>query len=340
VKERKEERLRSYRTKKKTALLTAWIRLHVSGKALVSRTSRSKTTSSDEHGLDPTVVEQYKKILEDALSSFKSKEALSKLAKNTSAAASVYASIESLHSTQQQQVESFAALLAKKVAASVLPPSSVQPTAAAKTAAKQRSMSLTGLLSETEFEETRKSLPSADACKLWYTKWTAPSETSLHEFRHPSAVIIGDVSYGEHCSFFPHVAIRADVNSIRIGRCTNIQDNSVVHVSSVNPCVIGNNVTVGHHVCLHACTIEDSVLIGMGTIIMDGAIIRRHCILGAGTLVTPGQEFPEMSLIFGRPAKAVRTLTEEERHSIFKSAEKYVLLKELHMKALKESNKT
>lgn len=144
----------------------------------------------------------------------------------------------------------------------------------------------------------------------------------------PSADIIGDVVTGESCSIWFNVTIRGDVMPIRIGNETNIQDNSVIH-GTFKKCgtQIGDRVTIGHGVLLHGCTIGDRCLIGMGCVIMDLAKIPRHSIVAAGSLVTQGSEFEEGWLIMGRPAKAVRRLTDEEIAFLDQSAENYLMYK-------------
>lgn len=156
-----------------------------------------------------------------------------------------------------------------------------------------------------------------------------------------SAVIIGDVHIGSDSSIWPLVVVRGDVNSIRIGDSSNIQDGSVLHVTHDGPydynrggysLNIGNNVTVGHNVILHGCTIADNCLIGMGSTIMDGAVIKINTIIGAGSLISPGKELDEGCLYVGRPARKVRQLNAEEIESIQYSAKHYVVLKNTYLK--------
>ena len=139
-----------------------------------------------------------------------------------------------------------------------------------------------------------------------------------------SADIIGDVTAEENSSIWYNCTLRGDISPIRIGRNSNVQDNSVIHVNHETPTIIGNNVTIGHRVLLHACTIEDGCLIGMGAIILDNSVIGRESIVGAGALVTMGKKFPPRSLILGSPAKVVRSLTEEEVEGIKKNTQGYV----------------
>ena len=139
------------------------------------------------------------------------------------------------------------------------------------------------------------------------------------------AHIIGDVVLGDSASIWFNVTVRGDCNYIRIGKRTNIQDNSVVHVTNGKfPTHIGDDVTVGHHAVLHGCTIGNMVLIGMGAIVMDGASIPDRSIVAAGSLVTPGKSFPAGHLIKGSPAKAIRALSEQEIEALSKSVDYYL----------------
>lgn len=140
----------------------------------------------------------------------------------------------------------------------------------------------------------------------------------------PAAHIIGRVSVGDHSSIWPGVVLRGDIQQIKIGRYSNIQDLSLVHVESNRGCVIGSYVTVGHQVCLHACTVKDQALIGIGSIVLDGAVIGEGTILGAGSLVTHNQKLKPGSLYFGRPAKFVRKLSRKEISGLKKWALRYV----------------
>ena len=127
-----------------------------------------------------------------------------------------------------------------------------------------------------------------------------------------SAQVIGRIKLGTDSSVFFNAVIRGDINSIEVGARTNIQDNCTLHVSDHYPCIVGDNVTVGHNAILHACTIGDNVLVGMGSIVMDGAVIGDNCVIGAGSVVTPGKKFESGSLILGSPAKRVRQVKSEE----------------------------
>ncbi len=150
---------------------------------------------------------------------------------------------------------------------------------------------------------------------------------------HPSALILpgvqlhGDVELGADSSVWFNSVVRADVNYIRIGERTNIQDLSMIHVSyKASPTLIGNDVTIGHSVVLHACTIKNFVLVGMGTVVLDDAEIGDFVIIGAGSLVTQKTKIPSGSKAFGRPAKVVGELTDAEREKIKFNALHYVNL--------------
>ena len=140
-----------------------------------------------------------------------------------------------------------------------------------------------------------------------------------------SAQVIGDVEIGDESSVWMNVVIRGDVNTIRIGDRTNIQDGTVVHVMrGTHPTNIGNDVTVGHAAVLHGCTIRDRVLIGMGAMLLNGAEIGEDSIVAAGTLVPEGKTFPPRSLLMGRPAVLKRVLTDDEIATIRDYAERYI----------------
>lgn len=144
-------------------------------------------------------------------------------------------------------------------------------------------------------------------------------------FVEETAVIVGDVVMGEDCSAWFHAVIRGDVNCIRIGHRTNVQDLCMLHVThDTHPLVIGDDVTIGHHVVLHGCTIQNRVLIGMGAIIMDGAVIGEDSVVGAGSLITEGSIVPPKSLVLGSPAKVKRPVTEDEIAWIRESAQNYI----------------
>jgi carbonic anhydrase/acetyltransferase-like protein (isoleucine patch superfamily) len=142
-----------------------------------------------------------------------------------------------------------------------------------------------------------------------------------------NAAVIGDVVIGESSSIWYSTTVRGDVMPIRIGARTSIQDNAVIHVTSdFSGTDIGNDCTVGHSAIIHACTVEDFCLIGMGSIILDGARIGSGSLVGAGALVTPGTIIPPRSLVIGSPAKVKRPLSEKEREQIDYGAKHYVEL--------------
>ena len=138
------------------------------------------------------------------------------------------------------------------------------------------------------------------------------------------AVVIGDVQMGDHSSVWYNAVARGDINRIVIGAGTNVQDNAVLHVADDYPCLLGDYVTVGHSAVVHACTIESEVLVGMGAVILDGAVIGAQSIIGAHALVTQGTQVPAGSLLLGAPARVVRELTEHERKGLKLWADKYV----------------
>jgi len=159
-------------------------------------------------------------------------------------------------------------------------------------------------------------------------------EPQIHEsaFMARNAVVFGDVSIGEESSIWYNCVIRADINRIVIGNQTNIQDGVIIHVADRFGTVVGDWVTVGHRALLHACTIEDEVLIGMGAIVMDGAVVGARSIIGAGAIVTRGTEIPPGSLVLGAPAYVSRVLTQEEQADLKVMAERYVFTSREYLK--------
>lgn len=159
-------------------------------------------------------------------------------------------------------------------------------------------------------------------------------------FIAPHASVIVDVSVGEDSSIWFNAVVRGDVHYISIGKRVSIQDGSAVHVthykkedrSDGSPTIIEDDVTVGHKVILHGCTIKKACLIGMGAIILDDAVIGEESIVGAGAMVTKGKKFPPRSLILGSPAKVVRELREEELEELYASAKRYVGFKDRYLK--------
>ena len=142
----------------------------------------------------------------------------------------------------------------------------------------------------------------------------------------PGATVIGDVTLGEESSVWFSAVLRGDINRIVIGPRSNVQDGAVVHLADESGTFVGELVTVGHKAVLHACTVGDEVLVGMGAIVLDGAEIGARSIIGAGAVVTGGKKIPPGSLVLGAPGKVVRTLSIEEQQGLRVWAEKYVEL--------------
>ncbi|MEI8341545.1 MAG: gamma carbonic anhydrase family protein [Verrucomicrobiota bacterium] len=152
-------------------------------------------------------------------------------------------------------------------------------------------------------------------------------------FIAPGAVVIGDVTLGEESSVWYNTVLRGDINEIKIGAHSNIQDGSVIHLADDYGVYVGEYVTVGHKALLHACTIDDEVLVGMGAIVLDGAEVGARSIIGAGSLVTKGKIIPPGSLVMGSPAKVIRQLDQTEQLAIKTWAEKYVGVAKKHREA-------
>jgi len=157
----------------------------------------------------------------------------------------------------------------------------------------------------------------------------------------PAAIVIGDVHIGENSSVWPYAIIRGDMHRIRIGERTSIQDGSVLHITHASdfnpaghPLIIGDDVTVGHSVNLHGCTIGSRVLVGIGSTILDGAIVEDEVVIGAGTLVPPGKRLESGFLYVGSPCKQARPLKDSERAFFNYSAGNYVKLKDIHIAEL------
>lgn len=156
----------------------------------------------------------------------------------------------------------------------------------------------------------------------------------------PAAVLIGDVELGDDVSLWPYTVTRGDVNYIRIGARTNVQDGAVLHVTHDGPyspggfpLTIGADVTVGHSAILHACTIEDACLIGMHATVLDGAIVRKHGFVAAGAVIAPGKVVGEGELWMGNPARCVRKLDATQIEALYYSAKHYVKLKDEYLNA-------
>lgn len=152
---------------------------------------------------------------------------------------------------------------------------------------------------------------------------------------HPTALVIGDVALGDHVSIWPMAVVRGNVNFVRIGARSNVQDGSVVHVSRPYPgndagwpTVIGEDVVIGHKVVVHGCTIGNRVLVGIGAIVLDGVVVEEDVVIGAGSVVTPGKRLESGGLYVGNPARRMRELTPAEFERIPVMADWYVRLKQ------------
>jgi len=140
-----------------------------------------------------------------------------------------------------------------------------------------------------------------------------------------SAVVIGDVVLGPQASLWFHAVVRGDVERVRIGARSNVQDNATVHVTRDRwPTIVGDGVTVGHAAVLHGCSVGDHCLVGIGAIVLDGAVIEPECLIGAGALVPPGMRIPARSLVLGHPARRVRELSGDEVARLHASEESYL----------------
>ena len=159
-------------------------------------------------------------------------------------------------------------------------------------------------------------------------------------FIAPGAVVQGDVTIGESSGIWYNAVVRGDRDSIVIGRESNIQDNAVVHLGSGYPVEIGDHVTIGHGAIVHGCKIGDNTMIGMGAILMNGCKIGKNCIIGAGALVTQNMQIPEGSLVYGSPAKIIRSVTETEITSNLENAAHYVREGQEYAKHLGKGNES
>lgn len=151
----------------------------------------------------------------------------------------------------------------------------------------------------------------------------SPSITDS-SFIAPNATLIGDVVLGEHSSIWFNVVIRADLAQIKIGENSNIQDGSILHVDAKFPMTIGDNVTVGHKVMLHGCTIGENTLVGMNAVVLNGAKIGKNCLIGANSLITENMEVPDGHLVLGSPAKVIKALDVSTQALFAQSAQHYV----------------
>ena len=149
-------------------------------------------------------------------------------------------------------------------------------------------------------------------------------KTEFAAFIAPNATIIGNVELAKDSSVWFGAILRGDNDLISIGEATNVQDGTIIHTDDGIPLRVGARVTIGHAAILHGCTVGDESLVGIGAVLLNGSSIPRHCVVGARALVTEGKTFPERSLIIGSPARAIRTLTDEEIEGIRASAAHYV----------------
>lgn len=149
-------------------------------------------------------------------------------------------------------------------------------------------------------------------------------------FIAPGATVVGDVRLGSRSSVWYGCVLRGDINFIQIGEGTNVQDGSIVHLDDDYPAVVGDYVTIGHAAVIHACIIEDECLIGMNATILDGTVVGRRSIVGAGSLVLQGMKIPPGSLVAGVPAKVKRTLSGEEQDALKPWAQKYIAVAAAH----------
>lgn len=175
----------------------------------------------------------------------------------------------------------------------------------------------------------------------------APSRVCTHLSRNPDiatsafvapgAVVTGDVTLGEQSSVWYQCVLRADIEAIEIGPGSNIQDGTVIHLASDHGTKVGAYTTVGHKALLHACSIGDEVLVGMGSIVMDGAVVGDRSLVAAGSLITKGLHIPSGSLVVGSPARVVRSLGQREQRELRGWAEKYIRVAEEHRVHLEKS---
>ena len=150
-------------------------------------------------------------------------------------------------------------------------------------------------------------------------------------FKARTSVVTGDVKIGADSSLWFNAVLRGDVAAITIGRRVNVQDNAVVHCDSGVPNVIEDDVTIGHGAIVHACVIEDACLIGMGSTVLDGAVVKKHGFVGAGAVLSPGKVVGEAELWLGNPARFVRKLSDKDIEQLYYSAKHYVKLKDAYL---------
>ena len=155
-------------------------------------------------------------------------------------------------------------------------------------------------------------------------------------FIAPGAIVVGRVEIGPRTSIWYNTVVRGDVDSVKIGADTSIQDGSILHEHAGFPLVVGNRVTVGHRVLLHGCTVEDGAYIGMGAIVLNGARIGSEAVVGAGSLVLQGQEIPAGMLALGSPARVIRPIKNEERERFYGAVGRYLKMTDMHSRLSRE----
>jgi carbonic anhydrase/acetyltransferase-like protein (isoleucine patch superfamily) len=155
-------------------------------------------------------------------------------------------------------------------------------------------------------------------------------EISPGAFVHESAEVIGRVRLGARSSVWPRAVVRGDSDLIAIGEESNVQDGAVIHADAGFTCIVGRRVTIGHLACVHGCTIEDEVLVGIGAVVLNRAHVGSGSVIGAGAVVAGGVEIPPGSLVLGVPGRVVRSTTDAQRHGLLESAAHYVALADLH----------
>lgn len=160
--------------------------------------------------------------------------------------------------------------------------------------------------------------------KMQYKINNLAPKVSPKSYIAPTAVVIGDAQLADNVSIWFNVVIRADMDTVTIGQNSNIQDGSILHVDKGFPLTIGDNVTVGHKVMLHGCSIGDNTLIGMNAVVLNGAKIGKYCVIGANALITENMEVPDGHMALGSPAKVVKTIDDKTKTLLLKSAEHYV----------------
>ena len=171
---------------------------------------------------------------------------------------------------------------------------------------------------------------AAIVCDLILSLGDYTPESGPGTFVHEAACVIGRVRLGRDVSLWPNATIRGDTDQITVGDGTNVQDGAVLHADAGAPCTVGQRVTIGHLACVHGCTIEDEVLVGIGAIILNNSVIGTGSIVGAGAVLPEGTVVPPWSLVLGTPGRVIRKTTEAQRADIRRSAEHYVAMIGVH----------